>query len=105
MKLNGPASDYLVPDGTGLDDALARTTRLGTGAHPDDLEIMAIPGILDCHGKEDGWFTGVVICDGAGSPRSGAYAGLSDADLGGSDCARILRGLCTHERGVRSRVS
>ena len=79
--MNGPAHDILVPDGSSLEVALARTTHLGIGAHPDDLEIIAIPGILDCLDSSRDWFTGVVACDGAGSPRSGPYASYSDEQM------------------------
>ncbi len=74
-------ADTLVPDGVDLEQALARTTHLGIGAHPDDLEIIAIPGILTCLEDSRQWFTGVVVCDGAGSPRSGAYKNYSDRQM------------------------
>jgi LmbE family N-acetylglucosaminyl deacetylase len=70
-----------VPDGLAEADAIARTTHLGVVAHPDDLEILAQQGILDCFGRSDRWFCGVVVTDGAGSPRSGAYAEVSDRDM------------------------
>jgi hypothetical protein len=42
---------------------------------------MAYHGILACFGKSDKWFTGVVITNGAGSPRDGLYAGYSDEEM------------------------
>ncbi len=81
MQLHCPALDQFVPDGVDLNAAAARTTHLGIGAHPDDLEIIAIPGILAAYGSEDTWFTGVVACNGAGSPRAGRYAELSDTAM------------------------
>lgn len=75
-----------VPDGAGEEAALKRTTHLGIVAHPDDLEILALPAILECFGRDDRWFSGVVVTDGAGSARSGPYASVSDADM-----ARIRR--------------
>lgn len=74
-------TEVFVPDGVAEKDALARTTHLGVVAHPDDLEILAQPGILDCFGRRDLWFCGVVVTDGAGSPRSGPYADMSDRDM------------------------
>jgi LmbE family N-acetylglucosaminyl deacetylase len=74
-------TEVFVPDGSPEKDALARTTHLGIVAHPDDLEILAQPGILDCFGRKDRWFCGVVVTDGAGSPRSGPYAEVSDRDM------------------------
>ena len=75
------STEVFVPDGIGENDALARTTDLGVVAHPDDLEILAQPGILECFGRQDRWFCGVVVTDGAGSPRSGPYADVSDRDM------------------------
>ncbi|MEE4660067.1 MAG: PIG-L family deacetylase, partial [Halieaceae bacterium] len=76
-----PTPDNYVPDGTPLDVALQRTTHLGIGAHPDDLEIIAIHGILACYQASDAHFTGIVACDGSGSPRDGAYAGFDNARM------------------------
>jgi LmbE family N-acetylglucosaminyl deacetylase len=60
-------SRCFVPDATPLPSALARTTHLAIGAHPDDLEFMAYHGIATCFEESDRWFTGVTCCDGAGS--------------------------------------
>ncbi|MEM0953501.1 MAG: PIG-L family deacetylase [Pseudomonadota bacterium] len=70
--------DNFVPDGQTLDSALARTTHLGIGAHPDDLEIIACHGILSCYQASHQHFSGIVACDGAGSPRDGKYADFDD---------------------------
>ncbi len=72
-----PSAEIYVPDGVEPSRALARTTHLGIGAHHDDLEILGIDGILQCYRNPDASFTGVVVTDGAGSPRSGPYAGIS----------------------------
>jgi len=58
-----------VPDGVPLADALARTTVVGIGAHPDDLELGAVWGPVSC--ADSRGFTGVVCTDGAGSPAAG----------------------------------
>lgn len=71
-------AEIFVPDQSQAADALARTTHLGIGAHPDDLEIFAIDGILQCFQHADAWFSGVVVTDGAGSPRHGRYRGHTD---------------------------
>jgi LmbE family N-acetylglucosaminyl deacetylase len=81
MKLAQSAADICVPDGTPPDQALARTTHLCLGAHQDDIEIMAQAGISDCYGSPDRHFTGVVVTDGAGAPRSGRYAALTDGQM------------------------
>jgi LmbE family N-acetylglucosaminyl deacetylase len=75
------STETFVPDGAAEAEALARTTHMGVVAHPDDLEILAQPGILDCFGRKDRWFCGVVVTDGAGSPRSGPYAEVGDRDM------------------------
>jgi len=78
----GPAAaDVFVPDGGPVEQALARVTHLGIGAHQDDLEFMAFHGITECFGQTDRWFGGVTCTDGAGSARSGKYAGLADAEM------------------------
>ncbi|HTO02125.1 MAG TPA: PIG-L family deacetylase [Opitutus sp.] len=62
-------------------DALARTTHLCVGAHQDDIEVMAHHGIAACYGRPDKFFTGVVVTNGAGSPRAGAYANFNDEQM------------------------
>ena len=71
-------AELFIPGGGSVDQALARTTHLAIGAHQDDLEIMAIDGILACFQRDDQWFSGVVVTDGAGSPRAALYAGTTD---------------------------
>jgi len=60
---------------------LADTKHLCIAAHQDDIELMAAGAILECYGKSDKSFTGVVVTDGAGSPRSGIYANCTDEDM------------------------
>jgi len=78
MTLNSENVEIYVPDVTPDVEALGRTTHLSIAAHQDDIEIMAYHGILECFQQPDRWFTGVVVTDGAGSPRSGAYADYTD---------------------------
>jgi LmbE family N-acetylglucosaminyl deacetylase len=61
--------------------ALARTTHLCVAAHQDDIEIMAWHGIAECFGRSDRWFSGVVVTNGAGSPRSGLYGQYDDTAM------------------------
>jgi LmbE family N-acetylglucosaminyl deacetylase len=79
--LRNAAADLYVPDGTPVERALERTTSLAVGAHQDDLEIMAIAPIAAAFDDPDRWFTGVVCTDGAGSPRSGPYAGVENDEM------------------------
>jgi LmbE family N-acetylglucosaminyl deacetylase len=81
MRLSIDTAEVFVPDGVPVEAALARTTHLGIGAHQDDLEIMAIHGILSCFHQKDHWFTGVVVTDGGGSPRDGVYGEFSDEQM------------------------
>lgn len=80
MKLNEKAIIY-VPDGEEKEKAIARTTHLAISAHQDDIEFMAYAPTADCFGKKDEWFSGVVVTDGAGSPRSGLYADYTDEEM------------------------
>lgn len=81
MQFHKTSSEIYVPDGAPLPEALARTTRLGISAHQDDIEIMAMEGILACFQKPDQWFSCVIVTDGAGSAREGDYAHYTDADM------------------------
>ncbi len=81
MKLSQPTADLFVPDRTDAAAALARTTHLAVAAHQDDIEIMAADGILACFDRPDRWFTGVVVTDGAASPREGRYREYTDAEM------------------------
>ncbi len=78
MKLQQPSAEIFVPDGLGAEKALARTTHMGICAHQDDLEIMAYDGILKCFQQRDLWFAGIVVTDGAGSPRDDLYGDYTD---------------------------
>lgn len=81
MRLSQDNHDLYVPHTLGLNKALARTTHLGIGAHQDDLEFMALHGILACFQRDDCWFGGITCTDGAGSSRSGAYAQFTDEQM------------------------
>lgn len=81
MKFHQPGSEFFVPDGVSPGEALQRCTHLGIGAHQDDLEIMAYHGILQCFGSDSQWFAGVVVTDGAGSPRDDLYASYTDQQM------------------------
>jgi LmbE family N-acetylglucosaminyl deacetylase len=83
MKLKNKTAEVFVPDNLPVDDAVARTTHLGVGAHSDDCEIMAVDGILKCFGRDDRWFTSVTLTNGAGSPRDGLYARYTDEEMQG----------------------
>jgi len=81
MKLHRETAEIFVPDGTPVEAALARTTHMAVGAHQDDLEIMAFDGILKSFQCDTCWFTGVVVTNGAGSPRADLYSDYTDAQM------------------------
>lgn len=81
MRLTFETAEVFVPDGLPAEDALVRTTHLAVGAHADDVEVMACHGILTCFQRDDRSFCGVVMTDGAGSPRSGPYGDYSDEQM------------------------
>jgi LmbE family N-acetylglucosaminyl deacetylase len=81
IALSRETAEIWTPDGCLVEQALARTTHLGVAAHQDDLEIMAVDGILHAFGRRDRWFTGVVVTDGAGSPRDGLYSDYTDEGM------------------------
>lgn len=82
MKFSHPQADVYVPRaGEAPEAALRRVTHLCIGAHQDDIEIMAHAGISDCLDLPGRAFGGVVVTNGAGSPRTGTYAQMTDAQM------------------------
>ena len=81
MKFKRDKAQLFVPDGLPAEQALRRTTHMAIAAHQDDIEIMAIEGILACFQQPDRWFTGVVVTDGAGSPRDDLYKDYTDEQM------------------------
>ncbi len=82
MKFSHPQADVFVPDAALTpEQALGKVTHLCIGAHQDDIEIMAQSGISDCLDRPGNAFGGIVVTNGAGSPRTGAYASYSDEQM------------------------
>jgi LmbE family N-acetylglucosaminyl deacetylase len=81
MNFKRQNAQLFVPDGLPAEQALMRTTHMAIAAHQDDIEIMAIEGILACFQQPDRWFTGVVVTDGAGSPRDDLYKDYTDEQM------------------------
>ena len=82
MIFSNPAADVFVPGpASAAEGALGRVTHLCIGAHQDDIEIMAQSGISDCLGSPGKAFGGVVVTNGAGSPRSGSFAASTDEQM------------------------
>ena len=82
MKLTRADADVFLPQGDELAAAaLARVTHLCVAAHQDDIEIMAHAGITDCLDLPGKAFGGVVVTNGAGSPRTGAFLKFTDDEM------------------------
>jgi LmbE family N-acetylglucosaminyl deacetylase len=81
MKLKKSGAEIFIPDGVSVEEALIRTTHMAIAAHQDDIEIMAMDGILKAFGTSDQWFTGVVVTNGSGSPRDALYAQYTDEQM------------------------
>jgi len=81
MTFGRHGAEIFVPDGVSFEEAMSRSTVMAIGAHPDDMEIMAIPGILK--GRQEGGsrFFGVVATNGGNTQRTGDYTGLSLLDM------------------------
>lgn len=81
MLSRNPNADIFIPDQVDTHSALSRITHLCIAAHQDDIEILAYHGIAACFAKDDQWFGGIVVTNGAGSPRSGYYGHYTDEQM------------------------
>jgi LmbE family N-acetylglucosaminyl deacetylase len=81
MRLSQPKAEIWVPDGASEEAALKRVTHLGISAHQDDIEIMAMEGVLAGYGHPNKWFMAVIVTNGAGSPRDGMYGSHTDEQM------------------------
>lgn len=79
--LSCPNAEIYLPDDGELTFVLPQTTHLGIGAHQDDLEFMALHGILECYDRDDLWFGGITCTNGAGSARKGPFADVTDQEM------------------------
>jgi LmbE family N-acetylglucosaminyl deacetylase len=79
--LESPHHRIFVADDLTNADALQQTTHLGIGAHPDDLESIALPGILESYQNQERIFSGVTITDGAGAPRAEVHRSLTTQEF------------------------
>lgn len=82
MRFSRTDADVYVPDGGEPEAALARVTHLCVAAHQDDIEILAHAGICECLDDPGAkGFGGVVVTNGAGSPRGGPYGRFTDEEM------------------------
>ncbi len=81
MNFSEKTAEIWTPDGATEEIALARVGSMGISAHQDDIEIMAMEGILAGFGNPKKRFMAVIVTNGAGSPRDGLYADYTDAEM------------------------
>jgi LmbE family N-acetylglucosaminyl deacetylase len=81
VKFSNAAADVYVPSGSSPEVALKQTTHLCVAAHQDDIEIMAYSGITECFESNRNYFTGVVVTNGSGSPRTGDFTVMTDVQM------------------------
>jgi len=89
-----------VPDGKPILAACRRISRLGIGAHQDDLEFMAFHGVLECFESKTKWFGGVTCTNGAGSARTGVYAQFTDVQMAAARRAEQNKAAVIGKYGV-----
>jgi len=101
MELFKKSAQIFVPDSSPAGQAIERTTHLAVAAHQDDIEIMAIESILDCYQSQDLWFCGVVVTNGAGSPRADLYINYTDEDMRAVRAKEQLKAAYVGEYGAQ----
>lgn len=62
-------------------ESLDGVTDMCIAAHQDDIEIMAYGPISECYNNDTRNFCGVVMTDGAGSPRAGEYSDYTNEQM------------------------
>ena len=70
--------DIYIPSGMTEKEMFEKTTHLAIAAHQDDLEIMAYEAIEECYNSDELYFLGVIVTNGAKSPRTGKYKDFTD---------------------------
>ena len=102
MRLTKADAEIFVPDGKPVEEALARITHMGVGAHQDDLEIMAFDGILRCFHVEGNWFGGITVTDGSGSPRADLYLQYTDDMMSSIRCVEQKKAAVVGDYGAQA---
>lgn len=93
MNYSLPESQIYFDEGQfkDLQESLQKSTHLGVGAHPDDLEVMAHHGIIECLNSETKHFFGVTCTTGSGSHKSGPFADMSDEEFVGQRVSEQMK--------------
>lgn len=79
LKLAAQNAEVVSADEDSDENAIGRVKMLGIGAHPDDLELLSWHAIGTSRATRS--YAGVVVADGADSPRAGAFANMSRAEM------------------------
>lgn len=83
-KFKRKGAQLYIPDGATPETAFERTTHVGVGAHPDDIEIGGYPAVLECFKDPVKWLFGtLIVTEGGGSP------GKRDVDYSYEDTKSI----------------
>ncbi len=79
LALSQPGAEVWIPPvpSLALPGDFRKVTHLGVGAHADDLEFMALHGILECYGRADRGFFGVTVTDGVYRHLRGTVEGAT----------------------------
>jgi LmbE family N-acetylglucosaminyl deacetylase len=81
VKFNNTNAEVFVPHGEPAEEAIRRSTHIAFGAHQDDIEILAMHGILHCIKTPGNYFTAVVIANGSGSEKAERYTNFTDEQM------------------------
>lgn len=81
MTLDKRDAEMFIPDGATEDEAVKRSEIMAVGAHPDDIEVMSMPGILKALAAGGNRFFGVVATNGVGTYRSFDEINLSYQEM------------------------
>ena len=81
MDFQKPEAALFIPDQGDERIAFQTTTRMAIVAHPDDAEILAYHGIVECFDNPNESFGCVTMTNGSSSPRDFSYADYTDEEM------------------------
>ncbi len=81
MDFQKPEATLFIPDQIDEKIAIQTTTRMAIVAHPDDAEILAYHGIVECFDNPKESFGCVTMTNGSSTPRDFLYADYTDEEM------------------------
>jgi LmbE family N-acetylglucosaminyl deacetylase len=81
MDFQKPEATIFIPDQVDEKIAFQKTTRMAIVAHPDDAEILAYHGIVECIDNPNESFGCVTMTNGSTTPRDFLYADHTDEEM------------------------